>query len=80
MAEETFTCFVVIVLSQRMFRKLKDRFLSSWRTDGEQWLAYMFHDLYLDNNMFNRWKYNVSEIPGCIPQNNSNGERKNLNT
>jgi hypothetical protein len=54
--------------------------LSSWtHEDGEQVLADTFRKSYLDNDLFNKWRYNVSGIPGCIPQNNSHG-RSNLNT
>jgi hypothetical protein len=65
--------------SLEMFQKLKDMILSSWRDVGEQGLADMFRDSYLDNVLFNKWRYNVSGIPGCIPQNNSH-ERSNLDT
>jgi hypothetical protein len=62
-----------------MFEKLKDMILSSWRDEGEQCLADTFRNSYLDNVLFNKWRYNVSGIPGCIPQNNSH-ERSNLDT
>ncbi len=65
--------------SQPMFDKLKDMILTSWRLDGEQRLADAFRESYLDNPLFNKWRYNVSGIPGCIPQNNSH-ERSNLDT
>jgi hypothetical protein len=65
--------------SQPMFDKLKDMILTSWRLDGEQRLADTFCESYLDNNLFNKWRYNISGIPGCIPQNNSH-ERSNLDT
>ena len=65
--------------SQPMFDKLKDMILSSWSHDGEQGLADTFRKSYLDNDLFNKWRYNVSGIPGCIPQNNSH-ERSNLDT
>ncbi len=65
--------------SLEMFQKLKDMILSSWRDAGEQGLADTFRDSYLDNVLFNKWRYNVSGIPGCIPQNNSH-ERSNLDT
>jgi hypothetical protein len=63
----------------QMFDKLKDMILFSWRAWGEQNLADTFCDSYLDNVLFNKWRYNVSGIPGCIPQNNSH-ERSNLDT
>jgi hypothetical protein len=62
-----------------MFDKLKDMILASWTHDGEQDLADTFRKLYLDNDLFIKWRYNVSGIPGCIPQNNSN-ERSNQDT
>ncbi len=65
--------------SQPMFDKLKDMILASWTHDGEQDLADTFRKSYLDNDLFNKWRYNVSGIPGCIPQNNSH-ERSNLDT
>jgi hypothetical protein len=66
--------------SQLIFHKLKGMFLSSWKTDGEQWLVDSFHDLYyLDNNVFNKWSYNASGLYGHIPQNNSH-KRRDLNT
>jgi hypothetical protein len=65
--------------SQPMFDKLKDMIITSWRLDGEQRLADMFRESYLENPLFNKWRYNVSGIPGCIPQNNSH-ERSNLDT
>ena len=65
--------------SQLMFDKLKDLILSSWRMAGEQRLADTFRDSYLDNPLFNKWRYNVSVTPGCIPQNNSH-KRSNLDT
>jgi hypothetical protein len=66
--------------SQPMFDKLKDMILTSWRLDGEQRLADTFRESYLeDNPLFNKMRYNVSGIPGCIPQNNSH-KRSNLDT
>ena len=65
--------------SLEMFKRLKDMILSSWKDAGEQGLADMFCDSYLDNVLFNKWRYDVSGIPGCIPQNNSH-ERSNLDT
>jgi hypothetical protein len=65
--------------SQPMFDKLKGMILSSWRLAGELRLADTFRKSYLDNPLFNKWRYNVSGIPGCIPQNNSH-ERSNLDT
>jgi hypothetical protein len=62
---------------QPMFDKLEDIILSSWTHDGEQGLADTFRKSYLDNDLFNKWRYNVSGIPGCIPQNNSHN-RSNL--
>ena len=62
-----------------MFDKLKQMTLSCWRMAGEQSLADTFCKSYLDNDLFNKWRYNVSGIPGCIPQNNSH-ERSNLDT
>jgi hypothetical protein len=54
--------------------------LTSWRLDGEQRLADTFDESYLENPLFNKWRYNVSGISGCsIPQNNSH-ERSNLDT
>jgi hypothetical protein len=51
--------------------------LSSWRIAEEQWSLDKFQDSYLDNVMFNKWRYNISRIPGCAPQDNSH-ERSNL--
>jgi hypothetical protein len=65
--------------SQGMFDRMKDMILSSWRSAGEQQLADTFSASYLNNNLFNKWRYNASGIPGCIPQNNSH-ERSNLDT
>jgi hypothetical protein len=65
--------------SLEMLEQLKDMILPSWRDAGEQNLADTFCDSYLDNVLFNKWRYNVSGIPGCIPQNNSH-ERSNLDT
>jgi hypothetical protein len=65
--------------SLEMFEKLKDMILSSLRDSREQCMADTFRDSYLDNVLFNKWRYNVSGIPGCIPQNNSH-ERSNLDT
>jgi hypothetical protein len=65
--------------SQPVCDKLKDMILSSWTHDGEQGLADTFQKSYLDNGIFNKWRYNVSGISGCIPQNNSH-ERSNLDT
>jgi hypothetical protein len=53
--------------SQPMFDKLKGMILSSWRTAVEQRLVNTFQDSYLGNLMFNKWMYNISGIPGCIP-------------
>jgi hypothetical protein len=66
--------------SQPMFDKLKDMILSSWTHDGEQDLADTFRKSYLDNDPFNKWRYNVSGIPGCIPQNNSQERKSSLDT
>jgi hypothetical protein len=65
--------------AQPMFDKLKDMILSSWTCDGEQGLADTFQKSYLDNDLFNKWRYNVSGIPECIPQNNSH-ERSYLDS
>lgn len=65
--------------SQPMFEKLKDLNLTSWRLDGEQHLADTFNESYLGNILFSKWRYNVSGVPGCIPQNSSH-ERSNLDT
>jgi hypothetical protein len=65
--------------SQPIFDKLKDMILTYWRLDGEQRLANTCPESYLDNPLFNKWRYNVSGIPGCIPQNNSH-EGSNLDT
>jgi hypothetical protein len=65
--------------SLEVFKKLKDMILSSWRDAGEQCLADAFCDSYLENALFNKWRCNVSGIPGCIPQNNLH-ERSNLDT
>jgi hypothetical protein len=65
--------------SQSMFDKLKEMILLNWRAAGEQRLADTFSKSYLDNDLFNKWRYNVSGIPGCIPQNNAH-ERSNLDT
>jgi hypothetical protein len=46
--------------SFEMFEKLKDIILSSWRDAGEQCMADTFRDSYLDNVLFNKWRYNVS--------------------
>jgi hypothetical protein len=40
-----------------MFEKLKDMILSSSRDSGEQSLADLFCDSYLDNVCFNKWRY-----------------------
>jgi hypothetical protein len=65
--------------SQQMFDKLNYMILTSWRLDGEQRLADTFHESYLDNPLFNKWRYNVSGIPHCIPQKNLY-KRNNLDT
>ena len=62
-----------------MFDTLKEMILLSWREAGEQRLADTFLKSYLEQDHFNKWRYNVSGIPGCIPQNNSH-ERSNLDT
>jgi hypothetical protein len=33
-------------------------------------MADMFCDSYLESVMFNKWRYNISVIPGCIPHSN----------
>jgi hypothetical protein len=45
-----------------MFDKLKDMILSVWRAAEEQQLEDMFWDSYLDNIVFNKWRYNTSII------------------
>jgi hypothetical protein len=55
--------------SQPMFDKLKGMILSSWTHDGEQGQqADTFGKSYSDNDPFNKWRYNLYRMAGCIPR------------
>jgi hypothetical protein len=56
--------------TDKQFRQMWALVRGAWEAAGEKNLAATFHDSYIKDHRFGRWRYNISGIPGCIPDNN----------
>jgi hypothetical protein len=65
--------------SDEMFRKGIKLVREAWLEDGQEKVWETFSNSYLNDPDYSKWRYGVSGIPGCVPQNQSN-ERITLET
>ena len=65
--------------NQKMFDKLSTLIIEAWKADGEGNMADVFAKAYVENSDYNKWRYSVTNIPGCVPDNNPI-ESSNLQT
>jgi hypothetical protein len=57
--------------TQMAFDKMAELVLAAWIADKQERIAKVFTKEYMTNQDFNKWRYNVTGIPGCIPDNNA---------